>query len=72
MCPAKGVELGDVDELSHGAIWLRCVKFNLAFKSNGLNHQFRKLTDGEFLTSTYIDVAIPNLAQARDVTTTTG
>ena len=37
--PAEAVQLADIDELAHGAVRLRSIKLNRAFKSYGLHNK---------------------------------
>ena len=71
MCPAKRMELAHVDKLTHSAIRFCGVKLHSAFKANGFNNKFRQLTNGKFLTCTYIDMAVAYLAKRRNSTATT-
>lgn len=55
MRPAKAVQLGDINELAHGAIRLAGIELNCAFKAYGLDNELRELTDSEFPARTYIN-----------------
>ena len=68
MRPAKAVKLAYINEFAHGTIGLGSIEFHRAGKADSFNHQFRQLADGELLACSYIDMAIPNLAQRRDGT----
>ena len=72
MLPTKGVEFGDIDELAHGAIGFGGVEGDFALEAYGLDNQFREFSDGEFLASAHIDVAVADFAQRGDVATTAG
>ncbi len=72
MSPSQRVELGDIDELAHGAVGLGGIEGDFALEAYGLDNQLGELTDGEFLTGAHIDVAVANLAQAGDIAATTG
>ena len=58
MSPAKAMQFLHIDEFTHGSIRFRGIKFHLTLKSDSLNHKFREFTDCQFLTCTYIDMAI--------------
>ena len=72
MRPAEGVELGDIDELAHGAIRLGGIEGYFAFKTYGLDDQLAELANGELLAGAHIDVAVADLAQRGDVAATAG
>ena len=69
VCPTEGVELGDIDELAHSAIGLGNIKLYGALEAYGLDNKLREFTDAEFFTSTYIDMAVANLAKTGDIAT---
>ena len=72
MRPAEGVELGDIDELAHGAIGLGSIEFYGSFEAYGLDDQLGEFADGELLAGAHIDVAVADLAQTGDITATAG
>ena len=63
MRPSEAVQLRNINEFTHRAIRLRGIELHIALKAYGLDHQFRKFTDGQLFTCTYIDMAVTNLAQ---------
>ena len=63
MSPSEAVELIYRDGLAHGSIWLAGVKLYLTLETYSLYYKLRKLTDGKFLTSSHIDVAVANLTE---------
>ena len=50
-----------VNKFAHSAIRFSGIKLHCTFKANGFNNKFRQLTDGEFLTRTYIDMRVAYL-----------
>ena len=68
--PAEAMKLIYRDELSWGSIRLAGIKLYIAFETYGLYHKFRKFTDSEFLAGAHIDVAVANLTERWDSTTT--
>ena len=67
--PAKAVQFLHVNELAHSAIGLASIKGYFALKAYGLDNELGELTDGQFLASAHIDVAVANLAQAGYIST---
>ena len=72
MSPAKGVELGYVDEFTHGAIGLGGIEGDFALEAYSLDNQFGELANGELLAGAHIDVAVADFAQRGDVSATAG
>ena len=70
VCPAKGVELGDIDELAHGAIGLGGIEGDFALEAYGFYYQLAEFADGELLAGAYVDVAVADFAQAGNVAAT--
>jgi hypothetical protein len=68
--PSQGVEFRYVNEFTHGSVRLADIKRNLTLKAYCFDNEFREFTDGKFLACAHIDVAVANLTQAGDVTTT--
>ena len=72
MGPAKGVELGYIDELAHGTIGLGGIEGDFALEAYGLDDKLGELANGELLAGAHIDVAVADLAQRGNVAATAG
>ena len=66
MMPSKPVQFADIDHLAHGAIGFGGIELHLTFKANGLDDQFGKLADGQFLAGADVDMAVADLTQGRN------
>ena len=62
MSPTEGVEFGYIDEFAHGAIRLGGIEFYRSLETNSFHDELGEFTDGQFLTSSYVDVAAADLA----------
>lgn len=70
--PAEAVELGDINELTHGAVWLGGVEFDGAGEADGVDDKLGELTDGELFAGAYVDVAVADLTEGWDGSSSTG
>lgn len=60
------MEFAYIDELARSSVRLARVEHHIAFKADRLHDEFAKLTDGEFLACTHIDVAVADFTEFGD------
>ena len=71
MGPTQRMQFGDINQFAHRSVGFRGIELNRTRKADGIDHEFGELANSQFLTGSYVDVAIANLAKGRDSSSTT-